>query len=229
MTEHAENTEGSLSIHDCGLARYGNVLRFQLAILEHRQKDDVPNTVLLLEHKPVVTLGARKSENKLRVSRDTLAAKGIDLETVGRGGGTTAHNPGQVVMYPILDLRSLGLGVNEYIRELEAIGIELLEQCGIISARKRGCPGLWVGEKKIGSVGVKVKKHVTFHGMAININNDLSIFENIVPCGLEGVEITNVQKETGREISIAQIKQRLAELCREHFSSKDRVEYEEHG
>ncbi len=88
---------------------------------------------------------------------------------------------------------------------------------------------MWVGERKIGSVGVKVKKHITFHGMAININNDLSIFENIVPCGLEGVEITNVQKETGQEISMAQIKQRLAELCREHFSSKGRVEYEEHG
>ncbi len=229
MTERAENTDDKLSIHDCGLARYGNVLRFQIAILEHRQKDEIPNTVLLLEHKPVITLGARKSENKLCVSREALAAKGIDLETVGRGGGTTAHNPGQVVMYPILDLKSLGLGVNEYIRELEAIGIELLEQFNIKGARKKGFPGLWVGERKIGSVGVKVKKHVTFHGMAININNDLSIFENIVPCGIEGVEITNVQKETGREISMAQIKQRLAELCREHFSSKDRVEYEEHG
>jgi len=229
MTEHAENTDDKLSIHDCGLTRYRDALRFQLAILEHRQKDDIPNTVLLLEHKPVITLGARKSENKLRVSREILAAKGIDLETVGRGGGITAHNPGQVVMYPILDLKSLGLGVSEYIRELEAIGIELLEQFGIKSARKRGYPGLWVGERKIGSVGVKVKKYITFHGMAININNDLAIFENIVPCGLEGVEITNLQKETGSEISMAQIKQRLAELCRKHFSSKDRSEHEEHG
>lgn len=229
MAGVSENTNGKLVIHDCGLTRYKDAMRFQAAILEHRQKGDVPNTVLLLEHKPVVTFGARESENKLRVSREVLAANGIDLETVSRGGGSTAHNPGQIIVYPILDLKSLGFGVSDYIRRLEAVGIELLEQFGIKSARKKGFPGLWVGERKIGSVGVKVKKFVTLHGMAININNDLSIFENIVPCGLEGVEITNVQKETGREISMSQIKQSLAELCREHFSIKDRTEDEEHG
>lgn len=221
MTERAENTDGKLLIRDCGLTRYKDALRLQSSLLEHRQKDEIPDTVLLLEHKPVITLGARNSENKLRVSREALAAKGIDLETVGRGGGITAHNPGQVVIYPVVNLKSMGLGLSDYIRELEAIGVELLEQFGIKSTRKKGFPGLWIGERKIGSVGVKIKKHVTLHGMAININNDLSIFENIVPCGLEGVQITNIQKETGREVSMSDIKQRLAELCREHFSSKD--------
>ncbi len=229
MTGVTENTNGKLMIHDCGLTRYKDALRFQTAILQHRQKNGIPNTILLLEHKPVITLGARKSENKLHVTRETLAANGIDLETVGRGGGTTAHNPGQVVVYPILDLKSLGLGLSDYIRKLETIGIELLDQFGIESTRKKGFPGLWIGEKKIGSVGVKVKKFVTFHGMAININNDLSIFENIVPCGLEGVQITNLQKETGRDFSMSEIKRTLAELCKEHFSSKDRTEHEEHG
>jgi lipoate-protein ligase B len=229
MAEGTDKTDGKLIIHDCGLTRYKDALRFQIAILEHRQKDEVPNTILLLEHKPVITLGARESENKLLVSEEMLAANGIDLESVGRGGGSTAHNPGQVVVYPIINLKSLGLGVSDYIRKLEAIGIELLEQYGIKSARKEGYPGLWVGERKIASVGVKVKQHVTFHGMAININNDLGIFENIVPCGLEGVQITNVQEEAGSEISMGQIKQRLAELCREHFSIKERGEDEEHG
>lgn len=229
MTGITKNTNGKLVIHDCGLTRYKDAMRFQTAILEHRQKDDIPDTVLLLEHKPVITLGARKSENKLHVTEETLAENGIDLETVSRGGGTTAHNPGQIVVYPILDLRSLGLGLSDYVRELEAIGIELLEKFGVESTRKKGFPGLWIGEKKIASIGVKVKQHVTLHGMAININNDLSIFENIVPCGLEGVQITNLQKETGRDFSMAEIKQTLAELCKEHFSSKGKTENEEHG
>jgi lipoyl(octanoyl) transferase len=220
MTVPNENTDGKLSIHDCGLTRYSDALKFQSALLEHRQKNGVSNTVLLLEHKPVITLGARESENKLLVSQDDLKEKGIDVETVGRGGGTTAHNPGQIVIYPIIDIKSLDLGVNEYIRELEEIGIELLTQFDIKSRRKKGYPGLWVGEKKIGSVGVKVKKWITFHGMAININNDLGIFENIVPCGLEGVEITNVLKETGKEYPMPDVKQRLAKLCMKHFSKR---------
>jgi lipoate-protein ligase B len=223
MTVPNENTNSKLSVHDCGLTRYRDALRFQFALLEHRLKNDVLNTVILLEHKPVITLGARESENKLLVSEDSLKEKGIDVETVGRGGGTTAHNPGQIIIYPIMDIKSLGLGVNEYIRELEAIGIEFLAQLDIKSRRKKGYPGLWVGEKKIGSVGVKVKKWVTFHGMAININNDLSIFENIVPCGLEGVEITNVLKETGKEYSMSDVKRRIKELCVKHFSYKDQA------
>ncbi len=118
MTGVTENTNGKLMIHDCGLTRYKDALRFQTAILEHRQKDGVPNTILLLEHKPVITLGARKSENKLHVTQETLAANGIDLETVGRGGGTTAHNPGQIVIYPILDLKSLSSCLDFYRKTL---------------------------------------------------------------------------------------------------------------
>jgi len=220
MTVPNENGSCKPSVHDCGLVRYRDAFKFQLTLLEHRLKNNVLNTVLLLEHKPVITLGARQSENKLLVSEEDIKEKGIDIEATDRGGGTTAHNPGQIIVYPVIDIKSLGLGVNEYIRKLEAVGIEFLEQLDIKGQRKKGFPGLWVGEKKIGSVGVKVKKWITFHGMAINIKNDLSIFENIVPCGLEDVEITNVLKETGKEYSMSDVKRRLKELCIKHFSNK---------
>jgi len=166
----------------------------------------------------VITLGARESENCLLEDEKKLIEQGIDVVSVRRGGGTTAHNPGQVIVYPILDIRSIGLGVNEYIRKLESVGIELLAQMGIESDRRKGFPGLWIGEKKIGSIGVKIKKGVSFHGMAINICNDLSIFENIVPCGLKGVVITNVFRETGKEVSTGEVKEKLGELCKRYFS-----------
>jgi lipoate-protein ligase B len=136
---------------------------------------------------------------------------------VRRGGGTTAHNPGQLVFYPILNLLTTGHGINEYIRELEAIGAELLEQLGVQSTRRKGAPGLWVGKKKIASIGVRVSKFITFHGMAINIQNDLSIFDYIVPCGLDNVEMTSVLNETGEEHPMNQIKQMLSEIIKEHF------------
>jgi len=206
-----------LDIRDCGLMRYREALVLQLELVEQRQKEKIANTVLILEHQPVITLGLRESQNWLLVSEEVLAERGIDLVSVKRGGGTTAHNPGQVVIYPVVSLRSLKLGVNEYIRKLETIGIELLGDFGINAGRRKGYPGLWLGEKKIGAIGVRIKKWVTFHGMAVNISNDLSIFEMIVPCGLEGVRITSVCGETGLDISMSDVKETLATLCREHF------------
>ena len=107
-----------------------------------------------------------QAANKLLVTEEELAQENIDLAEIRRGGGATAHNPGQLVFYPILDLSQLGLGVTEYVRQLEAIGIELLEKFGVQSGRKTDFPGLWVGEKKIASIGVRVSRQITYHGMA---------------------------------------------------------------
>jgi lipoate-protein ligase B len=213
-----------LVIRDCGLVRYGEALDLQQDLCQQRQEEKICNTVLLVEHEPVITLGARKSENKLLVGGQELKNKGIEVVKVGRGGGTTAHNPGQLVVYPIVKLRSLGLGVNEYVRELELIGIELLEQFRVKCGRRKGFPGLWAGERKIGSIGVQVKKWVTLHGMAININNDLCIFENIVPCGIEKVVMTSLMKETGKEVFMEDVKEKVSELCRAHLTLKRRQE-----
>jgi len=207
-----------IKIIDSGLIDYAQALDLQLELLKDRQADKIANTVLLLEHPAVITLGARKSENKLIATEEFLLSQKIVLESAGRGGGTTAHNPGQIVVYPIIKLKSIGLGVNEYVRSLEGIGIELLKMVGVESGQRKGLPGLWVGGKKIASIGVQIKKWTTIHGMAINICNDLSIFDNIVPCGLDDVEMTSVLKETSKKWDLSKVKEMLAELCDKHWS-----------
>jgi lipoate-protein ligase B len=218
IIEPKEKTD--LRICDCGLAKYGKILKLQKQLWEKRYNDEIPNTVLIVEHQPVITLGARKEANKLLVSSEELKNKGIDVTETRRGGGVTAHNPGQLVFYPILKLQQLGLGITEYIRTLEAIGIELLSTFKVRCERQSGFPGLWVGEKKIASIGVRVSRFVTYHGMAININNDLSIFNLFVPCGIEGVKITSVSEQTGEKLSMNDVKNRLIELLNKYFSVK---------
>jgi lipoate-protein ligase B len=210
--------ESSLRIIDCGLDNYRETLQLQHQLHEKRRRGEITNTVLIVEHPAVITLGARQSANKLLAGRKDLAQKHIDVVDIRRGGGTTAHNPGQLVFYPILYLQQLNLGISEYIRELESIGVELLEQLGVHAERQKGYPGLWIGTKKIASIGVRVSKFITFHGMAINIQNDLNIFEFITPCGLDDVKMTSVLKETGKSHSMSQIKERLSQLLIRHFS-----------
>jgi len=207
-----------LHIIDCGLANYREVLQLQHQLREKRRRGEIPDTVLIIEHSPVITLGARQSANKLLTGRKDLAQRHIDVVDIRRGGGTTAHNPGQLVFYPILNLQELNLGISEYIRELESIGVELLEHLDVHAERRKGFPGLWVGTKKIASIGVRVSKFITYHGMAINIQNDLSIFEFITPCGLDGIEMTSVLKETGKRCSISKVKEGLSQLLIRHFS-----------
>jgi len=264
MKSVAEKIVNPLLIRDCGLADYREVLQLQHELREKRGDGKIPNTVLIVEHTPVITLGARQSANKLLVSREELAEQHIDVVDIRRGGGTTAHNPGQLIFYPIIHLQELGLSITEYIRELEMIGIELLQQLGIKSQKRKGFPGLWVRKrearskeglatentkdrkkelklnsavsassavkekrdtryeirdtKKIASIGVRVSKHVTYHGMAINIQNDLSIFDFIIPCGLNGIEMTSVLRETGQYYSMNELKKRLEQLLVKHFS-----------
>jgi lipoate-protein ligase B len=210
--------ESSFRIIDCGLADYKKILELQYRLRDERRRNEIPNTVLILEHLPVITLGARQSANKLLAGKEDLAQKHIDVVDIRRGGGTTAHSPGQLVFYPILNLQQLNLGISEYIRELESIGAELLERLNIHAERQKGFPGLWVGAKKIASIGVRVSRFITYHGMAINIQNDLSIFDFITPCGLDDVEMTSVLKETGKRHSMNQIKERLSQLLIRHFS-----------
>ena len=170
-----------LVIRDCGVISYQDALQLQMELCAQRQNNEIDNTVLIVEHPAVITLGARKSENKLLADENDIHNRGIELAQIGRGGGTTAHNPGQLVFYPIIRIKSIGLDVGQYVRSLEQIGIDLLRCFGVESDRRKGFPGLWIGEKKIASIGVQLKKWVSFHGMAININNDLSIFDNYHP------------------------------------------------
>jgi len=210
-------TRFDLDVRDCGLADYRKVLQLQLDLHRQRRLDEVPNTVLICEHLPVVTFGARDDGNKLLVDTAMLARMSIDLVKVRRGGGVTAHNPGQIVFYPILKLSELKLSIRGYIQTLEEIGLELLARLGLPTERKMGFPGLWVGSKKIASIGVRVSRQTTYHGMAVNICNELSIFDLLVPCGLDGVEMTSVLKETGRMYDISRVKLMLNELLVHYF------------
>ncbi|MCJ7778967.1 MAG: lipoyl synthase [Sedimentisphaerales bacterium] len=216
-----QNKINVLQIIDCGLADYREVLQLQHELRDKRRECKIPNTVLIVEHPSVITLGARQSANKLLADKEGLAKRHIDVVETRRGGGATAHNPGQLVFYPILHLQQLGLGITEYIRKLEAIGIELLAQLGIHSQRRKGFPGLWVGDKKIASIGVRVSRGVTYHGMAINIQNDLSIFDLLIPCGLDGVEMTSMLKETGKHHSMKELKKKLSRLLIKYFSPQN--------
>jgi lipoate-protein ligase B len=206
-----------LEIIDCGVEDYGRVLLRQEQLHDHRVAGRVEDTVLVCEHPPVITLGARKTANKLLASPDSIAGQGIGIMEVTRGGGATAHNPGQLVLYPILDLRRRGLGAGEYVRTLEAIGLELLEAFGLQARTCKGLPGLWVKDRKIASIGVRISKGVTYHGMAVNFRNDLDIFRLLVPCGLEGVSMTSLLCETGKAPPMATAKEKLADLLRQHL------------
>jgi len=213
-----DEKSGSLSIRDCGVSEYRAVHKLQHELHEKRRRGEIGDTILIAEHRSVITLGARERANQLLTDIDTLVKKHIDVVETRRGGGTTAHNPGQLVFYPILNLDELGFGINEYIRELETTGVEMLKLFGVSAQRRKGFPGLWVGDRKIASIGVRASKGVTSHGMAINIYNDLSIFEFIVPCGLDDVEMTSVLRETGEELSMEKVKESLCKLLVKHFS-----------
>jgi lipoate-protein ligase B len=176
-----------LQVFDLGCTDYVPCLELQKSFLAARRE-----AILLTEHKPVITFGVRKDKNLLR--RDEAAAGGIQIVHTARGGGATAHNQGQITMYAIIDLRRHGLDITSFVRLLEETGIRMLADMGVVAGRKEGLPGLWVGEKKIASLGVKVSSGMTYHGIAINLCNDLSIFAGIVPCGLDSVEMINATK-----------------------------------
>jgi lipoate-protein ligase B len=210
----ATKPDAALAVQDLGLRDYTDTLELQHKLWQQRREGSITDTVLIVEHPDVITLGARQSANRLLADEADLAAKGIAIVPIRRGGGATAHNPGQLVFYPIIELAGRGLAVNEYIKTLENIGIELLAAFGLGATRKPGFPGLWVLPRKIASIGVRVSKGVTYHGMAINIRNNLSIFDAMVPCGLDGVTMTSLLAEKGSAPSMDEVKTVLARILK---------------
>ena len=212
--------KNSFAVYDYGRLSYGAGLAVQEEWLGKVQRGERGSCAIVVEHDAVVTTGARESENKLLVSEEELRARGVELYETRRGGGTTVHNPGQVVVYPIIDLRSVGLGVNEYVRELEGVGIELLGSFGVCGERREGLPGVWAGEVKVASIGVRVSRGVTYHGMAVNVCNDLSVFDCIVPCGIEGVKMGSVESVSGKKVVWGDAAARLAEIVQRVFGGE---------
>ncbi len=206
-----------IEIRDCGLMPYRQALTLQQQLCRQRQADQIDNVALLVEHPAVITLGVRQKDNRLLMDESHLIRRGIEVVSIRRGGAATAHNPGQIVCYPIIKLKSIGLGVTDYVHRLEDAGIELLRKFGLECGTRKGFPGIWVEDRKIASIGVQVQRWVTLHGIAINIRNDLSIFDAIVPCGLDGVTMTSFEKETGHPEDMQKMKKELGRICTDFF------------
>ncbi len=176
--------QGWLLDFDEGPVPYEEIWALQREALRARQNGMVPDLLLLLEHQPVVTIGRSGDRAHVLVPREALAARGIELYEIERGGSATYHGPGQLVGYPLIDLRLLGEDVGRFVRTLEATVIDTLKDFGIDAARDPGYPGVWVGGAKIAALGVAIKRRVTMHGFALNVNTRLDAFDIINPCGL---------------------------------------------
>ena len=176
----------TLDVRRLGRVEYGEALGLQRTLVEARRSGKIGDTLLLLEHPPVITLGARSRGARTNVvaSGDALDAAGVAVHETGRGGDVTYHGPGQLVGYPILDLRDWKRDVGAYVRALEQTLIDTLGDYGIEAGRIPKLTGVWVGDRKIAAIGVHLSRWVTSHGFALNVSTDLSYFQYIVPCGL---------------------------------------------
>ncbi|MDA1279559.1 MAG: lipoyl(octanoyl) transferase LipB [Chloroflexi bacterium] len=198
-----------------GTVDYGSALDIQRSVLEARKSSSIPDTLILLDHPHAITLGRRADESHILADRTLLNEAGVQVFGTDRGGEATYHGPGQLVGYPIIDVRGAGLGPVTYVRLLESVLIEILAKFGINGHVVDQETGVWVGGapnekreagrnprgKKIAAIGVRISGGVTMHGFALNLTTDTSYFEHIVPCGMRDLSVTSVEIETGQSIS----------------------------
>ena len=189
---------------------YTEALALMRGLVELKKNSAQPEILMLLEHEPVLTMGRRSQESEILASRKCLEEQGISIHRIERGGLITYHGPGQLVAYPIFDLKRMRLGVSELVNGLEAAVIHTLDDCGVRADRIEGLRGVWVGREKIASIGIAVRRGITFHGLALNYDPDLSHFEMINPCGLEGVKMTAISKITATSTDPVRLRQLLA-------------------
>jgi lipoyl(octanoyl) transferase len=199
-----------LEIRRLGRVRYADGLALQERLVRERQAGTIPDTLLLLEHEPVFTLGRNARSENVLFPAEELRARGFDVFEAGRGGDVTYHGPGQVVGYPILDLNPDRRDVHRYVRDLETVMIRTCGDYGIEAARVEGRTGCWVGPEKIGAIGVRIARWVTSHGFALNVANDLAPFQLIVPCGIRDRGVTSLSRLVAREPSLHDVMDRLS-------------------
>jgi lipoate-protein ligase B len=200
-----------------GIVPYERALELQQSLARARAEGKIGDVLLLLQHPPVFTIGRFRGEADITVPSDMLAREGIAVLHTSRGGGISYHGPGQLVGYPILSLKENGLGVREYIGKLEETIINLLLGLGVQAGRVTEYPGVWVGEKKICSIGIHISHGITTHGFALNVSNDLRYFEYVRPCGLSGDVMTSVSELLGHRVGIETVIGRLLPSFSETF------------
>jgi lipoate-protein ligase B len=198
-----------------GLVDYAQALAWQELFVQQHCQGAETDALILLEHPPVFTLGRGAN------GQHVLTPRQIPVHRVSRGGEVTFHGPGQLVGYPILDLTAHGRDVHAYLRSLETVLIEVLADYGLPASRKSGLTGVWIDERKIASIGVGVRRWITYHGFALNVDPDLSYFADIVPCGLSGVRMTSMVECLGHSVDMAVVSKRVAEMFAQRFGYED--------
>ena len=199
------------NVENIGVVDYVDGLRQQRERVAARKSGVIPDTLLLLEHPHVYTLGRNAKKENLLISVEQLAARGAQVFEIDRGGDVTYHGPGQLVGYPILDLAKHRRDIAWYMRSLEEVLLEVAGDYGIRAERLAGAPGVWVGNDKLAAMGVHISRWVTSHGFAFNVNTDLRYFDWIVPCGLHDKGVTSLQKLLGRPVEMEEVAGRIVQ------------------
>ncbi len=205
----------TLEVRRLGLVPYADALALQRALVEERRTGRVGDLLLLVEHPHVLTLGVRGDGGRSHILAppDVLAARGIEVHETGRGGDITYHGPGQVVGYPIVDLKPDRVDVHRYVRDLEEVLIHVAGECGVEAGRVPGLTGIWVGRQKLAAIGVRISRWITSHGFAFNVTTDLDYFDLIVPCGIADRGVTSLAR-LGRSTDRSQVEDRIvARFC----------------
>ena len=196
-----------MDVRRLGRIGYEEALQLQKQLVEERKKGLISDQLLLLEHPPVITLGAKTRNDLSHVlhTPEALAEMGVGLFETGRGGDVTYHGPGQLVGYPIFDLKPDRCDVHRYVRDLEEALIQAVARFGVRATRIPGLTGIWVGDEKLAAIGVRISRWVTSHGFALNVNVDLSQFNLIVPCGITDKGVTSLERLLGRRVSMDEV------------------------
>ena len=185
-----------LDVRRLGVMSYADALELQRQVVEDRRAGRVGDVLLLVEHPHVITLGVRRNAGRSHIlaAPDVLAVCGIDLHETGRGGDVTYHGPGQLVGYPVIDLKPDRMDVHRYLRDLEEVLVRAAGDLGVAAGRAAGLTGVWVGREKLASIGVRISRWITSHGFALNVTTDLAYFNLIVPCGIADRGVTSLER-----------------------------------
>jgi lipoyl(octanoyl) transferase len=208
-----------LDVRRLGTVGYAEALALQRALVEERKRGDIPDTLLLLQHPPVITLGVKGDGGRSNIvaTADRLSALGIEVHETGRGGDVTYHGPGQIVGYPIIDLKPDRCDVHRYVRDVEEVMIRVCADWGVTAGRIKGLTGVWTGSEKIAAIGIRISKWVTSHGFAFNVAPTLDHFQLIVPCGISDRGVTSLERVATRPVSIAAVEDALVARFAEVF------------
>lgn len=211
-------TDRTAYLLDLPLTSYRRAHELQLAIVESRYSGRLAHdVVIMLEHDPVFTLGRRGGTDNLLIAQSELAARSIEVVPIERGGDITYHGPGQLVVYALMDIRSRRIGVTDFVTRLETAMARTAARWNIDAGGDPDNRGAWVGRRKLGSIGITVRRGVTFHGLAMNVCTDLEPFEWVNPCGLKGCRMTSLEQETGRRIGMDAVRREMVAHLSELF------------